>query len=179
MWDSIMNVGKTPQITSDMVTNPYFNGVDDISHLLFGYVAQLGNTTSFKGNINAVTNPNFFYDIAGGVYAVLFTCGNAGTDTILQFDIGRKLIIRGISLFYGENDGGVNVTVNLETSEDGANWVTQSSMLASGVNVGNTLTARDVIASKIRIRLSMPSGLGATYIYLNNLKVLMSRIQTF
>ncbi len=151
VFDTVMGVGKTPQITQDISLNPYNAYFDDVAGLI-GLDLSLGANTTIQGNIFNFLNPNVSYWDIAATTVTNFVHAVAGTDTtIFTLNLGKELIIRNIGLYIFCN--GTNTTA-LQISRDGRTWETLQTF-ASGGGVYTQATYTDKIFKFLRFSIAL------------------------
>lgn len=177
MFDSVMGVGKTPQITADVTYNPYSVTFDDITPAIMGK-SVIGANTTESGSLINVLNPNFDF-IANEPYAMSCT----GTNTnYITWDLGRSLFLRGVSLYYDSAPGTINTGTHLifQYSTDGINWIsveTTTNNTAAQVFYFRTYTS--IQCRYIRFECLLNTAGSATKMVLRQLKAWVDSNQTF
>lgn len=141
-FDPIIQAGSIPQVTQDVNINPYGILGDDVTNLVSATsVVTFG--TEFQSLVN-VLNPSFNYAVYNfapeEAYRIATSAGGP-TNAIITFDLGRKLQMRAVSVFWGWDD---STTVGAGTlafavSSDGTNFTTvQTFALAAGATAQHT-----------------------------------------
>jgi len=182
MWDPIMQVGKTPQITSDANLNPYSISQDDISQLFYIFLSQTGTGSTATGSALNLTNTYYDYTVTPALR--INQSGTGGTDTIVTADCGKVLNVRGISLMIQHNHMSVDrdATIYIEGTEDGINWIQYISYPIPDVltDTQDTLSMSDKRFKTMRIRIAYSGALGgAFYLDLNKLRIWVDSKQYF
>jgi len=157
VYDAIMGVGKTPQITADVLVNPYSLQYDDVTQLAFPQVTLGGGMSEINTVLN-VTNPNvdYAYLAASGFATYQINKTTAGTTTAyITYSFGKDMIFRG-STFYYNSSGSV---ITIQSSFDGVNWFDVTSTSSDG---NHTLLLTDLRFKFIRIKADITGTTGGT-----------------
>lgn len=185
MWDPIMQVGKTPQITADANLNPYTIAQDDISQLAFPYLVSAGSSITFTGSVLNLTNQFYDYSVTDTIDLWDSSGAGSSSDTIITFDLGKAINVRGVSLLIASdrNSTDSNSTVYLEGSQDGITWIELDSRInpnTSGTKTFYTMQASDSRFKTLRIRVDWSAGSGgAHHVYLERLRIWVDSKQYF
>lgn len=158
VFDHVMGVGKTPQVTQTPLINPYSLQFDDITAMAFP-VVSLGAGSSVVNNnpVFNITNPNLdWYFIASSgfsIFQINKTSGGFAVSTI-TWDLGKEIIVRGISSNYNSSNDSV---VTLQGSSDGLTWENYASSAANGTT---SLTISDKKFRYLRYSLNIQGTTG-------------------
>jgi hypothetical protein len=127
MYDPIMGVGKTPQITQDVTNiNPYGIVLDDITPLIFPRESFETDWTVTAGSIiNPITN-GFDY-VANVAYSVHKATSIPARTANIIYDLGKSLSLRGIVAYALLDQASGTGTVYFEGSNDGTTYETFTS----------------------------------------------------
>lgn len=174
-FDTIMQVGKTPQVTADIAINPY-TLQDDVTYLAF---PTLSGGTPAGGSLLNVINPNFDYI----TYIACQVNSIGGTTFRVLFDLGKSLQLRGVLLYFADVQagGGALSTGTIECSKNGIDWELLQSYTfpAVGVNTTteHTFTTQD---KEMRyFRVSHTTASDSNGMIFNSVQFKLSNIQRF
>lgn len=109
-----MQVGKTPQITSNFSLPPYTNLGEEITNNVVMYSFGATSYSGFAGGLVDLNNPS----------TLLVNFNSAGDFIDLRFDLRRKLIVRAININFLTVNGTTYCDYLFQISNDGAIWTT-------------------------------------------------------
>lgn len=118
MYDYIMSVGKTPQITEHLryAYSPTSVLTEDITSI--AVASETTSITNLQGSIFNITNPAYDYTIPQCARYYMGT----GTATI-TYNFTNITALRGITVYYYTTTGGVSTgTIAFDGSSDGITW---------------------------------------------------------
>jgi hypothetical protein len=180
MWDPIMQVGKTPQITADITSNPYLTpSSEEITSVLYLY-ATLGSGATIQSGTSVLAITDQFIDYLTGTPCIVNINQANPSTSYVTADIGKNVFIRGITLYFskaGSTAGGNSIT--LEISDDGTNWSTLQTLGLTALNVEDTFNQNNVRGRYLRIRMEYGGGGSNLGITLRKLRVWLDSKQNF
>lgn len=176
MWDPIMAVGKTPQVTESLAANPITSQGDEITQGL--YLTLSGQYDTLVGSVLAVTDP--FFDYVGSdamVWTNKINASNTSDTVTLTIDLGKLVYLRGITLYMVADTGGnANTTYfYLEGTQDGTTWTSLDEELYAGNILTNqeiTLQCSQAYARTLRLRCEYQRVAGVTTVITTKIKKL-------
>lgn len=135
-FDSIMGVGRSPQITKDFVINPYSFSQLDIAPNSIVKIDSAAGSTGEIGKPKNVVDSSFTTDDLAYSFSTTDTSGT-NKSVFFIFDLGREFFIRDAS-FNLQVDitnmtlGSTNTSARKEISNDGLTWTSiNADMIAS------------------------------------------------
>jgi len=180
MFDAIMGVGKTPEITKSFTSNPYQTIGEEVTNVSVITTQLSGNHSITEGSIINITNPFFDY-VANNALVISRTTMGSGT-SYLTIDLGRELVLRAIEMYF-ENGGYTTetITVACQTSKDGTIYEEDSDIASDSDTGGTEYTKvwKDKVCRYIRIRLTSAGGAAtpAVILTVNRLRIFLNPIQ--
>lgn len=166
MWDSIMQVGKTPQITANLSLPPYTSVGEEITNNVVVYYSSATNYTGYAGGLVDLNYPTSY----------VITFNSPGDFVDVRFDMRRKLIIRAVVITYTIAFGGEGGTINFQISNDNSNWTTVATQSIGG-SIVNTLSITDKEFRYFRIECTSIGGAGSTTLTLDKLRFFIDSTQ--
>lgn len=176
VYDPVMNVGKTPQITSDLAINP-LNIYDDVTPLCFPILDISGGGITVTGSLVNVINPNFDYN----ANTAFNGSANATRSFVITFDLGKTLVLRGILLYFQMQgaSGTDSTNVVIDISSDGINYITLETVIKGSGTQNFTKTYTDTQLRVLRLTVNIVSGGNTAGFTFNTMQLKMSPVQRF
>jgi len=174
-FDAILGVGRSPQVTKDIIINPYTFIVTDISDS-----AKLTVTgaipATITGVVENINDPD--YDNVNIAYHLQGIRSNP-YDVYLIADLEREVYLKQVNINLGITSALHDVTIKLSVSNDGVQYIDVQSItpVAYATNTIVPLNARYIKGRFIKVSIET-SGSGATdVIDFYKLKIILDNLQ--
>lgn len=186
MYDAIMGVGRSPQITSDIVLNPYSLGKTDISEIASLNTEATNTDINTKtGNIRDIINENFDSS-SGNAYSMTSDVEAAGTNIGLSLILDFQKVIYVHSVEYkltvahsAAAGGGTHNPLgdNVQFSNDGVNWSNSGINNYANGSFSNTIYQKKFRFVKFSYSWRANSDATSITLSFNYIRILIDNIQ--
>lgn len=175
-FDPILGVGRSPQVTADVIVNSYaIQNIDIASSSKTDTSYSAGVSSS--GFITDIVNDNF--DLSSGdAYRIVFNSLTTGTHTAkLTFDLSKIVFVKQIDILSDYTTGtgitGGFTQLYIETSLDGNTWT-----LLNDPVQNKSFYYKKLRFLRFNIIFTVSSGTSSNwYISVNKLKIFLDNIQ--